>query len=157
MDCGGFSICFHLQEKGGELVLFLKASRDAQLSVTRVLCVSSQVSVFCPSRPCPFKGAVWFGSLCRLIPCDKLLPALPSLSNRKLPRRPLVGDRRCRGLWETSGRLQAGRVGSGASFTSPTLLPYCYHSSSSTSIMCQYEPQLCFLHIASPSAFPNSS
>ncbi|GAA6091009.1 uncharacterized [Tachysurus ichikawai] len=72
-----------------------------------------KVCMFCPSHPCPFKGAAFRvrsgpHSLCSLIQRDKLLPALPSPSDGKLPRRPLVGDavlpRTLGNKWAAAGR-----------------------------------------------------
>lgn len=69
-------------------------------------------------------------SLCALLLHDKLLPASPSLSDRKSPRGPLAGDtalpRTLGNEWAAAGRE------SGLGLCSPPP-PYYYHSSSSSS------------------------
>lgn len=108
MDCGGFSVCFHFPKKqGGELAF------SAPLVCSRRASARS-----CPSHPCPFKSAMFrFGAI--HVPCARcscmtncFLLRRRSLTGSRLAG-PSRATRRCRGLWETSGRLQAGRVGSG--------------------------------------------
>lgn len=109
-------------------------ANDVYVSVS--LFVSHYKCPFCPSHQFRF-GAIQIPCAhysCRLIPCDKLFPALPLLSDRKLPCRPLAGDaalpRTLGNEWATVGR--ESRLG----LRSPPP-PYYYHHTSSTTTITQ--------------------